>query len=44
MDQDMKVKRATFIGDSTECRETFGFASPVEVLRAVKVCWQQLWQ
>ena len=37
MDQDIKAKRATFIADSTECRETFGFASPVEVLRAVKV-------
>ena len=37
MDKDIKAKRASFIGDSTECRESFGFASPCEVLRAVKV-------
>ena len=37
MEQDIKAKRASFIGESTECRETFGFASPMEVLRAVKV-------
>jgi hypothetical protein len=37
MDHDTKVKRAEFIVKSTEIRETFGFASPVEVLRSVKV-------
>ena len=37
MDQDVKVKRATFIEESTKVRETFEFASPTEVLRAVKV-------
>jgi hypothetical protein len=37
MDKDVKVKRATFIRESTELRETFGFASPAEVLRAVKL-------
>ena len=31
------VKRAEFISKSTEIRETFAFASPVETLRAVKV-------
>ena len=31
------VKRAEFISKSTDIRETFSFASPVEVLRAVKV-------
>jgi hypothetical protein len=37
MEQDVKVKRATFIEESTKVRESFGFASPTEVLRAVKV-------
>ena len=37
MDQDIRAKRASFIADSTECREMFSFASPYEVLRAVKV-------
>ena len=37
MDFDTKVKRATFIRNSTEIRETFSFASPAEVVRAVKV-------
>ena len=37
MDKDIKAKRASFIGESTEVRETFGFASPAEVLRAVKL-------
>ena len=36
MDYDATVKRAEFIGKSTEIRETFFFASPVEVLKAVK--------
>ena len=37
MDKDVKAKRASFIGETTEIRETFGFASPVEILRAVKL-------
>ena len=37
MDKDAKVKRAAFIRESTDLRETFGFASPTEVLRAVKL-------
>ena len=37
MDHDVNVKRAEFINKSTEIRETFAFANPVEVLRAVKV-------
>ena len=37
MDHDCYVKRAEFISKSTDIRETFAFASPVEVLRAVKV-------
>ena len=37
MDMDIKSKRASFIDDSTEIRETFSFASPVEVLAAVKL-------
>ena len=37
MDYDIRVKRGEFISKSTDIRETFFFASPVEVLRAVKV-------
>ena len=37
MDKDAKLKRASFIRESTELRETFGFASPSEVLRSVKL-------
>ena len=37
MEHDTKAKRAAFIGESTECRESFGFASPCDVLKAVKV-------
>ena len=37
MDTDVKGKRASFVTRSTEIRETFGFASPMEVLHAVKV-------
>ena len=36
-EHDAKVKRAEFIGKSVEVRETFQFASPVEVLQALKV-------
>ena len=37
MEHDAKVKRAEFIDKSVEVRETFQFASPVEVLQALKV-------
>ena len=37
LEHDTRVKRAEFISKITELRETFSFASPVEVLRAVKV-------
>ena len=37
MEHDAHVKRATFISNSTEVREMFKFASPVEVLGALKV-------
>ena len=37
MDYDTRVKSAEFISKSTEIRETFFFASPVEVLKAVKI-------
>ena len=37
MEYDAKVKRATFINRSVEVRETFKFASPVEVLHSLKV-------
>ena len=37
MEQDVKEKRAIFISKSVEIRETFRFASPVEVVQALKV-------
>ena len=37
MDYDAVIKRATFINQSVEIRETFKFASPVEILSALKV-------
>ena len=37
MDQDIRTKRARFIDESLELRETFGFGSPSEVLQAVKL-------
>ena len=37
MDQDIRVKRARFIGDSTEIRETFKFAEVDQVLSAVRL-------
>ena len=37
MEYDTTVKRAKFINKSTEARETFFFASPVEVFKAVKI-------
>ena len=36
MDHDVRVKRAEFIDKSVEIREAFDFASPVEVLQALK--------
>ena len=36
MEHDASVKRAEFIGKSTDIRETFAFASPVEVIRLSK--------
>ena len=44
MEYDVRVKRASFISSSVEVRETFKFASPVEVLHALKVyCSSFLW-
>jgi hypothetical protein len=37
MEHDAKIKRAEFIDKSLEVRETFKFASPVEILRALKI-------
>ena len=37
MEQDIRTKRAKFIDESVDVRETFGFGSPSEVLRAVKL-------
>ena len=37
MEHDAKVKRAEFISKAVEIRETFSFASPIEVLRALKL-------
>ena len=37
MDHDMKCKRARFIENSTEIRETFSFAEPSLVLQAVRL-------
>ena len=37
MEHDAKVKRAEFIDQSVETKGTFKFASPVEVLHALKV-------
>ena len=37
MEHDTKVKRARFIGDSTNIRETFSFANPPEILKAVRL-------
>ena len=36
MDEDMKCKRGSFIGRSTEVREMFVFAQPNQILQAVK--------
>ena len=37
MEKDIRAKRASFIDNSVEIRETFEFASPSEVLNAVKL-------
>ena len=37
MDQDIRIKRAQFINDSIEVRDTFSFAQPEQVLQAIKV-------
>ena len=37
MDRDTRAKRSTFIDESVQIRETFGFANPCEVIKAVKV-------
>ena len=43
MDHDIRVKRARFIGDSTEIRETFKFGDIDQVLSAVRLYWPLLW-
>ena len=35
MDIDIRTKRAKYIDETVEVRETYGFASPCEVLQAV---------
>ena len=37
MEKDIKAKRAAYINETVEIRESFGFATPAEVLRAVKL-------
>ena len=37
MEHDAAIKRATFIRSSVEIRETFKFAAPAEVLKALKI-------
>ena len=37
MDFDAKIKRARYIGDSTQIREAFSFADPCQVLKAVRL-------
>ena len=37
MEHDAKIKRAEFIDKSVEVRQTFKFASPAEILRALKI-------
>ena len=37
MTTDIKIKRAKFIDKSTEIRETFSFADPVQILQAVNI-------
>ena len=37
MEKDIEVKRAAYINETVEIRESFGFATPAEVLKAVKL-------
>ena len=37
MDNDARIARAKFIDQSVETRQSFSFASPVEVIRALHV-------
>ena len=37
MEDDVSIKRASFIRSSVEIRETFQFAVPAEVLKALKI-------
>ena len=37
MDHDVKIKRAQFINESIEIRDTFSFAHPEQILQAVRV-------
>ena len=37
MEKDIRSKRASFIDESVHVRKSFEFASPVEVLQAVKL-------
>ena len=37
MEHDAAIKRATFICSSVEIRETFNFATPADVLKALKI-------
>ena len=37
MDHDIRIKRAQFINESIEIRDTFSFAQPEQVLQAIKV-------
>ena len=37
MDLDIRTKRAAYIGQSLEVRESFKFASPVEILTALEM-------
>ena len=36
MEQDMKVKRADYIRNTTDIRETFSFAQPCQIMQAVR--------
>ena len=49
MDQDIRIKKARFINDSVEVRDTFSFAHPEQILQAVRTyCGHQygsmLWE
>ena len=42
MEHDAKIARARYIDQTVEVRQSFSFASPVEVLRALQV-YKLLW-